>query len=1076
MRRQVALYIGGTQADLNEASLVQLNFKAEDYEKPTAVRISYTQQITLPGTPTNTRIFGNFVRSDRSGGTFDHLARTPFQLMDDGGLTIESGYCKLDKVTRRGADVTYSVTLYGGLGGFLYSLMYGGSGDKLTLGALDWTTAGGSQELTFTMGKDAVLDAWTELMANVPGKWQSINFAPCYNGIPSDFDAKKVIIDVAKANTAFGRPEFSNHINGKYPYNGYILGEMAKEWDEWKMRDLRSYLQRPVWSVRSFFQALTRFASESGYALKLDPAFFSNTNPYYAKAWVTLPLISPANKSQAASVNPSLSGGPLSGSGYVTVDFDDQPSDTKMTAVVVLNMTADGSAFTAPRPSEAQMFHADIPNLEAEGYALFVQAVAYDSNGDIVGAGPAQFVRDTDAHLYAGNGILGNIVSGIYSTPSGAASAFNYTPILGAPIVDEAIKATFIQRPGEPDKYDLSAPISLGIESYGAAEVRVHVTTLWSYTSVESGGHGPEITRYRKKDVDFYLFDPDRNFVKKATPLSFTLDPSSVFSLETSGLVRSGYEVTKADIFNGSASPGEVLLDYCKTFGLFLVIDKDDNSVSILRRDTFFQGGNVIEDLTDRVDISSGMEVTPTVAPSRFLAFAPEVAGAFAEDYKTAFGRSYGSKTVDTGYSFDADTKTLTEGNGLRGAVEALDETDNYNDPYLNGDRYLNWQRAGYKLTYGSSETESVEVDGFVPGSVTDWGMAKYLDVFPKLHAADKEGKGVDGDNVMLFIDGKVSDFFPDFADQPYRLTDDAAEMYVLNDGKPCWLYQPGGSHSSDIVDLPLFSRYIRDTYYKAKLQMDYGTPRAVYDRLLTEIGAGSDIFSQFWAAFLADRYARDTRAVRVKVNLSGLRVDGTMLRRFYYFDGAVWCLLAVENYGPQVDETTWCQFVKVQDVNAYGVTAAEPLRLSIDKSAATIPGTGGSVQVTITSNAEWEADNIPAFVTLDVVQGGQAGTETQTVVTITAAPNSGDELTGTLDFYLTSDPSIRVSVQLTQPEVAVGPYTVIADQCIGCGSCLPVCPVSAITLNGVASIDGLVCIGCGACPATCPTEAIVNS
>ena len=1066
MRRQVALYIGGTQADLNETSLVQLNFKAEDYEKPTAVRISYTQQITLPGTPTNTRIFGNFVRSDRSGGTFDHLARTPFQLMDDGGLTIESGYCKLDKVTRRGADVTYSVTLYGGLGGFLYSLMYGGSGDKLTLGALDWTTAGGSQELTFTMGKAAVLDAWTELMANVPGKWQAINFAPCYNGIPSDFDAKKVLIDVAKANTAFGRPEFPNHINSKYPYNGYILGEMAKEWDEWKMRDIRSYLQRPVWSVRAFFEGLTRFAGSSGYTMKLDPAFFDNTNPYYAKAWVTLPLISPANKSQAASVNPSLSGGPLTGSGYVTVDFDDQPSDTKMTAVILLNMTADGSAFVTP-PAELQMY--DFKSVsENEGCAFFIQAVAYDGNGDIVGAGPAQLVTDTAEHI--GQAI------GFFSSAPDVAARFGYTPVGGAAFVNDIIRASFAQRIGDPDTYDLSQQLSVGIECYGAAEIRIHVTTLWHYFEREpNDGHGFSTTSIWQKDVTFRLYDKGAD-INKPCPLSFALDPSSVFSLETSGLVRSGYQVTKADIFNGSASPGEVLLDYCKTFGLFLVIDKDDNSVSVLRRDTFFQGGNVIEDLTDRVDISSGLEVTPTVAPSRFLAFAPDVAGAFADDYKTAFGRSYGSKTLDTGYSFDADTKTLTEGNGLRGAVETLDETDNYNDPYLNGDRYLNWQRAGYKLTYGSSETESTEVDAFIPDSVTDWGMAKYLDVFPKIHAADKEGKGVDGDNVLLFIDGKVSDFFPDFADQPYRLTDDAAEMYVLNDGKPCWLYQPGGSHSSDIVDLPLFSRYIRDTYYKARLQMDYGTPRALYDRLLTEIGAGSDIFSQFWASFLADRYARDTRAVRVKVNLSGMRVDGSMLRRFYYFDGAVWCLLAVENYGPQVDETTWCQFVKVQDVKAYGVTAAEPLRLSIDKSAATIPGTGGSVQVTITSNAEWEADNIPAFVTLDVVQGGQAGSETQTVVTITAAPNSGDTLTGTLDFYLISDPSIRVNVQLTQPEVAVGPYTVIAGDCIGCGNCLPVCPVSAITLNGVASIDALACTGCGACAPNCPTGAIVNS
>ena len=1055
MRRQVALYIGGTQADLSAASLVQLNFKAEDYEKPTAVRISYTQQITLPGTPTNTRIFGNFIRSDRSGGTFDHLARTPFTLMDDVGLTIESGYCKLDKVKRSGNDVTYAVTLYGGLGGFLYSLMYGGGGDKLTLAALDWTTAGGPQELTFTMGAAAVSQAWTDLLAGTPGKWQAVNFAPCYNGVPSDFDAKKVLLHYNSAN-ALWPGMFPASVDGKGPYNGYILAEMAKEWDEWKMRDLRSYLQRPCWSVRAFFDALSRYANAAGYALKLDPAFFAVSNPYYSNAWVTLPLISPANKAQAASVSPSLSGGPLTGSGFVTVDFDDQPSDTKMTAVIALDVTADGSAFASPKPTE--LHWGDFRNYWGTGYgtSLFVQAVAYDAGGNMISAGAVQGVN--------------------VPNPVTVAQAVGFTPIGDAPFVDTSTGGVFRQRVGDPDKYDLDTPIRVAVENYGAAYIRVFVTTLWRNRYWQDFGEGPVLYDIWTKNTAPNLFSywPDVIDDRNTCPLSFALDPSSVFSLETSGLVRSGYQVTKADIFNGSASPGEWLLDYCKTFGLFLVIDKDDNSVSILRRDTFFQGGAEIDDLTDRVDISSGMEVTPTVAPSRFLTFSPDVAGAFAEDYKTAFGKNYGSKTVDTGYSFDSDTKDLTDKSGIRGGVEALDESDNYNDPSINGDTRLNWQRAGYKLTYGAGETASAEVDAFIPDAQNDWGMAKYLDIFPKLHACDKDGKGVDGDNVLLFFDGKTDDYFPDFAAQPYRLTDDASEMYAMNDGKPCWLLL--GSHSTDLTAIPLFSRYMRGAYNRAKLQMDYGTPRAVYDRLLTEFAEGSDIFSQYWAAFLADRYARDTRSVRVRVNLTGLRVDGSLLRRFYYFDGAIWCLLAVENYGPQVDETTWCQFVKVQDTDNYGVTDASSLRISLDTSALTIPATGGSVTLVVTSNGEWQAANVPAFVTLDITSGGTAGTDTQTVVTVTAGPNGGLELADLLSFEMVADPSVTAGAQVVQPEVSGTAYRVIADDCIGCGSCVGVCPVTAITLGGVASIDGLACIGCGSCRSECPTGAIVNS
>ena len=48
------------------------------------------------------------------------------------------------------------------------------------------------------------------------------------------------------------------------------------------------------------------------------------------------------------------------------------------------------------------------------------------------------------------------------------------------------------------------------------------------------------------------------------------------------------------------------------------------------------------------------------------------------------------------------------------------------------------------------------------------------------------------------------------------------------------------------------------------------------------------------------------------------------------------------------------------------------------------------------------------------------------------------------------------------------------ADDCVGCESCVPVCPVEAISMKDVkAVIDQDTCTECGACVAECPTEAI---
>ena len=46
-------------------------------------------------------------------------------------------------------------------------------------------------------------------------------------------------------------------------------------------------------------------------------------------------------------------------------------------------------------------------------------------------------------------------------------------------------------------------------------------------------------------------------------------------------------------------------------------------------------------------------------------------------------------------------------------------------------------------------------------------------------------------------------------------------------------------------------------------------------------------------------------------------------------------------------------------------------------------------------------------------------------------------------------------------------------DACIGCGACLDICPVLALTVeDGVAVVDEEWCIGCGLCVPRCPTGA----
>ncbi len=49
-----------------------------------------------------------------------------------------------------------------------------------------------------------------------------------------------------------------------------------------------------------------------------------------------------------------------------------------------------------------------------------------------------------------------------------------------------------------------------------------------------------------------------------------------------------------------------------------------------------------------------------------------------------------------------------------------------------------------------------------------------------------------------------------------------------------------------------------------------------------------------------------------------------------------------------------------------------------------------------------------------------------------------------------------------------------ITDECILCGTCVPVCPVNAISEGDpLYIIDKETCTDCGACDDVCPVDAI---
>lgn len=290
MTRNISLWIAGQRTDLADDSLIQFNYLQSDLDNPTIVRNNYSQTVVLPATDTNNRIFGEYFRPDRMTGTgFNSLRRTPFVIYDDKHTLLESGYIRLDEVKRKdGGICSYGISLFGGLGGFFYRLQY--KDDNATprsLGSLTYTDKEGQQFVPDDteiedFGPVYVERCWNYLRGVSPATipWSNVvNFAPCYNGVPDDFDGKKVLVGSSQFIGVSGTNPTVPGTTIQLPF----MVECANDHDEWEMRDLRFYLQRPVVSVEAFIDAV----AVPGYTFSVT----DEVNRRLQELWVTLPLM-----------------------------------------------------------------------------------------------------------------------------------------------------------------------------------------------------------------------------------------------------------------------------------------------------------------------------------------------------------------------------------------------------------------------------------------------------------------------------------------------------------------------------------------------------------------------------------------------------------------------------------------------------------------------------------------------------------------------------------------------------------------------------------------------------------------
>lgn len=887
MKRRVTLYIGDSPVDLSDESFILSNYTLEELSNPTVVRNSFTQRITLPGTPTNNAVFGSYYRLDRNIGSgggnigpdFNARKKVPFTLFDEQNNVLEAGYVKLDGISRKKDDISYKVTLYGGLGSFLYALAYDDNGEKRTLADLKYTGSSADEtELQFIIQASNVAAAWNRLNGgSTSPTWDYINFAPAYNGKPSGaFSADKGVFRPALAGMA------DTAVNEDVTYiapGGYALLELGTERNEWETRDLRSYLQTPVLSMKKLLQAMAQSYNNGGYTVNLDAEFFTSTNPYYEKAWMTLPKINTFDittirTSGTLTISTSGAGGYTD----ITTGVSDPTANVKLDISVV-----PFANFT--------------PITGVDRYYL---AANYNPVGELID----RYYYNVIVFTAYGYDVDGNIVSQLTRTASTGNSNF----------------------------------FGINVDATGY----FNANGTWSGNEVNFLLEGPGITRVRVsvytygRAADFYTSQPQPDPIPlklfSSMNLAADVDSSnsvdvslyqitagstaSTYKTESNDNARSGLTITKAMIMSGDKTPADYLLAYCKMFGLVMYMDPSTKEVNIMLRKNFYQ--NYVRDLTRRVDRSQGIDITPFVFDAKWYTLNHELADSeYADYYESLYGRTFGMQRINTGYSFDATSKALLAGGALKGGCMVLESSPCY-VTIMNGNDVIPPVFAAGALEYTLfAGSETLKVSGNMPASATVTMLNQnneMYDLYPKFQRHGKDGNELDTRDELLFYTGH-RDLTGDGV--YYILTDDNSTQMRLNENIPCWILDYKATDAAlQVTQIPVFSRYIMSGT-SVTSSLDFGTPAEVAIPGIT-FGASSDIYTKYWAAYIADRYDENSRVMRCKVDLRDLQVGVAVLGSFWWYDGAVWALNRIINHSRTTGDLTECEFVQVQDTDNY--------------------------------------------------------------------------------------------------------------------------------------------------------------
>lgn len=930
----VELYIDGKKVDLTGSVNIPMNYELEKLENPTVVKNNFSKTVSIEATPKNNDIFSYYydLTKVHTGFGFCANKRVPFELYRDCEL-IETGYLQLNNIKYKGNKYTYEVTLYGGLGDFLYNLAYDEEGNEKTLADLSFGYGENDEEFVFNLNAENVFNAWNKQGEKYPLLGETINFIPSYNGLYEDFDNNKVLINTNK-QTIFSTTQKVDSTTYS-TIKGFGVAELNEELTEWEMRDLRCYKQRPALRLKDLIKAVCNPENNGGYTVELDRKYFFNEqNSYYQDAWVALPLLN-ANSEEwveattqlkvdkVSNFNISLNSEDTTPVNITFTDYNSEELVSEFGGNSTIDVGCDFSlnaetnyyngnpylflSYTYQEGRKSKFFWT--------GIGVWLEAI---HNGMVIG--------NSDCLVFT-NGFSNGSTRKL-PTMSDFGANFKNTPVTNFIIVDGYFGSdnnygnyTYRDWDNRSNTFKLNLK---NIPNYSGVEYRIRTKRWFSENPTGMTGW-----------VTPYFFTGDGGYVQMKSGKIIGVESSANINVNSNRKSLQDAVITKQTLLKNKITPASLLLSYTKLFGLYFVKDAQRKKVKILTKNSFFENAEVI-DIDNKIDYSNEVKIQPLMFNKKWYTLkCPALETSKMKTYKSNYYEAeYGQKKVNTNYNFNSDEEDIYSSNQYQNVITVLDSSKYYKNFY--GKNLENAPSFGlygckYKLWYNDNVNKVGEKELGKNDILTEvktpvnFGVLVSQDVFPKLCCfnSDDDKQSLNDLSVSLVF-SNYDKYVYDIEGNPvyYTISNDLPIMETVNEGSPMYLWTNSDySLNGDRIcyrtnKLPQFTRYNIESNNVVK-SFDFGLP---YETYITEnYTEEATLYNQYWQKFYQDQLNENTRKVTAYVKFDDIQLGNHSLQNFYYFNNSNWLLNKIVDYdlaNPQ--RKVKCEFIKVNNTRNY--------------------------------------------------------------------------------------------------------------------------------------------------------------